>query len=229
MARGLQMLTGVVAAIAVFSIGTFLYLTREITIPSAELVVSVQPVVTPADTDEVTYSIQETGTTVAYVFYENANGPGKIVTGTNDQVSGEIVLNLVDLSQSRIGTVEINTGLLITDNDRDDSTATHFVAQSDDNSDTVIRFEAATISGISGTANVGDTIQFRATGNLTIAGVTKSAIFDVMVNLQSAGELTGHAETVISRADFDLIMPDASAADIGDAVTLKLDFYASAS
>lgn len=76
---------------------------------------------------------------------------------------------------------------------------------------------------------MGDTIQFEVTGNLTIGGVTRSVTFAVAATLQSETQLTGHAETVISCADFNLSIPEVpAAAHVGDAVTLKLDFTASA-
>ena len=79
------------------------------------------------------------------------------------------------------------------------------------------------VQTITTSGSVGDTYTFQLTGDLTIAGVTYPATFTVTATLQEAGQLTGHAEILISRTAFNLEIPDGD-----DAVTVKLDFVTKA-
>lgn len=229
MSRGLQMLIGFVAVVAILSVSAFLYLTREIAAPSTDIAASVQPVATAANTDEVIFSITQEGTTAEYNIYELLNGSDKTVVGTTDQVAGEIALDLTDLSRSQIGQLRINARTFATDNDRRDNAVARFILQSENDANEFILFQPIMISGLSGSAGMGDSVQFQVTGDLTIAGVRQSVTFDVTASLGSAEQLTGHAEAVISRGDFNLNIPSVPfVANVGDEVTLKLDFVASA-
>jgi polyisoprenoid-binding protein YceI len=76
---------------------------------------------------------------------------------------------------------------------------------------------------------VGDTLTFTVTGDLTIAGTTQPVTFDVTAALETADTLAGSAETTVLRSDFNLSIPNVPfVANVGDEVTLKLNFTANA-
>lgn len=227
MNRTLSTVMILVAAVAVISVSAFLYLTREIAAPSININESVQSITVDSEGEKIVFQLEQDGTTAEYNIYELLNGEDKTVVGTTNQVAGEIALNLSDLSQSQIGEIRINARTFATDSDRRDNAVARFILQSEDDVNEFIIFQPTEISGLEGSASVGDSITFQVTGNLTVAGVTQSIIFDVTATLESETTLSGHAQTIISREAFNLSIPEVpSVANVGDEVTLKLDFTA---
>jgi len=65
---------------------------------------------------------------------------------------------------------------------------------------------------------------FKLTGNMTIRGVTKPAIWDVTVK-KSGNRLTGTASTVIKLTDYGMTSPRVPVVlSIEENITLELDF-----
>jgi polyisoprenoid-binding protein YceI len=226
-------LTGILAAVVIagiIGVGVFLYLTRDIAAPTTDIESSIRPVEV-AENDGATrvFQIDQSGTTAEYNIYELLNGEDKTVVGTTNQVAGEIALNPSDLSQSQVGELRINARTFATDSNRRDNAVARFVLRSEDAANEFIVFQPTQITGLSGSASVGDSVQFQVAGDLTVAGVTQNVIFDVTATLESEQQLSGQAETVISREDFNLTVPQVpSVANVADDVTLKLVFTATA-
>ncbi len=229
MGRGVRIAIAMVAVIAILSIGAFLYLTRSIAAPSIAIQDSVTQLDTAAtSTSETVYRISQDASAAEYNIFEVLNGSDKTVVGTTDQVAGDILINLTDPSQSQIGDISIDARTFATDDTRRDNSVARFILQSEDDANEFITFTTTSISGLSTESmNVGDTIEFTVTGDLTIAGTTKSATFTVTATLESADKLVGHAETTVLRSDYNLTIPSVPfVANVGDEVTLKLDFVA---
>jgi polyisoprenoid-binding protein YceI len=226
--RSIRIVIAIVAALAVLGIGAFFYLTRDLAAPSATVAAAVE--VSPAASSTTTvYTLSQEASQAEYNIYELLNGQDKTVVGTTDQVAGEIALNLADLSQSQIGELRINARTFATDNDRRDNAVARFVLQSETDANEFIVFQPTAITGLSGSASVGDSVTFQVMGDLTVAGVTQSVTFDVTATVQSDTQIAGTAQTVISRAAFNLSIPEVpSVANVGDDVTLKLAFVADA-
>ncbi|MEO8611480.1 MAG: YceI family protein [Chloroflexota bacterium] len=179
--------------------------------------------------NQTVFRISQTDSQVEYNLYEQLNSNDKTVVGRTTEVAGDILLNLNDLSQSQIGDISINARTFATDDDRRDNSVARFILQSEADANEFITFKATSISGLSGSANVGDALTFQVTGDLTIAGVTQSVTFDVSATLTSENQLTGHAETIVQRSAFNLSIPSVLfVANVGNDVTLKLDFVANA-
>lgn len=229
MPRNLRLAIGVVALVAVVSVGAFLYLTRGVALPSADVQASVEQLNTSADSSATLFRIAQDESQAEYNIFEVLNGSDKTVVGTTSEVAGDIVIDLNDLSQTEVGEIAINARTFATDEDRRDNSVARFILQSENDANEFITFQPTAISGLPDSASVGDTLEFQVTGDLTIAGTTQSVTFDVTATLATADQLTGHAETVIERADFNLTIPSVSfVADVGEEVTLKLDFVANA-
>lgn len=230
MNRTISTIIGVVVVIAVIGVGTFLYLTRDIAAPTTDVDSSVQSVEVAESegTTATVFQIDQEGTIAEYNIYELLNGEDKTVVGTTSEVGGQIALNTGDLAASEIGEIRINARTFTTDSDRRDNAVARFILQSEDEANEFIVFQPTEISGLEGSAAVGDTVEFDVTGDLTVAGVTESVTFTVTATLESEDSLTGHAETVISREAFNISIPEVpSVANVADDVTLKLDFTAS--
>jgi polyisoprenoid-binding protein YceI len=230
MFNGLRIAAVIVALIAVISIGSFFYLTRDIAAPSQAVQTSVEQLETSDESgSEVVYRISQDDSQAEYIINEVLNGADKTVVGTTNEVAGDILLNLSDLSQSEIGEISINARTFATDDDRRDNSVARFILQSESDDNEFITFQPTNISALPDNAAVGDTLDFQATGDLTIAGMTQSVTFDVTATLETEDQVVGTAETTVNYADFNLSIPDVPfVASVEDQVVLTLDFVANA-
>jgi polyisoprenoid-binding protein YceI len=231
MLRNIRVIIAVVAVVAVVGVGAFLYMTRGIAAPSQDIQSSVTAleVSETASTDSTLFRISQDESQVEYNIYELLNGADKTVVGTTSEVAGDILVNLTDLSQSELGEISINARTFATDEDRRDNSVARFILQSESDANEFITFVPTSIDGLTGSASVGDTLTFTVTGDLTIAGTTQAVTFDVTAALEAADTLVGSAETTVLRSDFNLTIPSVPfVANVGDEVTLKLNFTANA-
>lgn len=230
MSRGIQMVIGVVVIVAVVSIGAFFYLTRDIAAPSTSVQDSVEQLeVTDVTSGEVVFRISQDDSQVEYNIYELLNGTDKTVVGTTSEVAGDIALNLSDLSQIEVGAISINARTFATDDDRRDNAVARFILQSESDANEFITFQPTSVNGLPENIEMGETLEFQITGDLTIAGVTQTTTFDLMATLETEDRLIGQAEAVVQRSDFNLSIPSVPfVANVGEDVTLKLEFVANA-
>ncbi|MBZ0296883.1 MAG: YceI family protein [Anaerolineae bacterium] len=226
--RKIQILIGTVALIGIGGISSFLYFTREIAAPSQDIQANVQRLEVSSEADDTTlFRIVPDETQAEYNIAEVLNGSDKLVVGTTNEVAGDILLNLQDLSQSQIGEISINARTFATDDERRDNSVARFVLQSESDDYELIVFQPISISGLPDSASTGDTLEFQVSGDLTVTGVTQPITFDVTTTLETEDQLIGHAETTITRSDFSLSIPDVPfVASVEDELTLKLDFVA---
>ncbi|MBX3065203.1 MAG: YceI family protein [Anaerolineae bacterium] len=231
MSRSIRNAGILAAVIAIISIGAFFYLTREIAAPSENVQASVEQLETSSDSaTQTVYRISQDASKAEYNIFEVLNGADKTVVGTTSQVAGDILVNLSDPSKSEIGDIAINARTFATDDGRRDNSVARFILQSESSANEFITFKTTSVSGLTTTAvNVGDSLTFQITGDLTIAGTTKPATFTVSATLESADKLVGQAQATILRSDFNLSVPNVPfVANVGDEVTLKLNFVANA-
>ncbi len=81
------------------------------------------------------------------------------------------------------------------------------------------------IIGLSGSAEAGQSFDFRIAGDLTIRDITQPVEFDVSVQVESPDRLVGQARAVVNRADYNLVIPSVpGVANVGEEVTLEIDF-----
>jgi polyisoprenoid-binding protein YceI len=176
----------------------------------------------PAD-GLVTYQIAQEESQVSFNIFEELRGAPKDVIGTSNQVAGEVAVNLNDLSTAQIGQILINARTLVTDDDRRNQAIRNRILRTDQYE--FITFTPTQITGLSGSAQPGQTFTFKITGDLTIQDVTQPATFDVTIQVESANRLTGTATTVVSRSDYNLIVPDLPfIANVSDEVKLEINF-----
>ena len=229
MGRGIRIAVVMVAAVAILSIGAFLYLTRGIAAPS----VAIQDSVTQLDAagtsgSETMYRISQDDSAAEYNIFEVLNGSDKTVVGTTNQVAGDILINLSDPASRRLATSALMPapsqptipGAII----RWRASSCNRKTMRMNSSPSRRPASAACRARASAWATASN---FTVTGDLTIAGTTKIATFTVTATLESADKLVGHAETTVLRSDYNLTIPSVPfVANVGDEVTLKLDFVA---
>lgn len=230
MRRSLQIVIVVVTAVAILSISAFMYLTREVAVPSTDVQSTVQELETSDESGtETVFRISSEGSTVTYTIEEVLNGVDTTVVGATSEVAGDILVNLSDPTQSEIGDISINARTFATDQGRRDNSVARFVLQSEDDANEFITFVPTSISGLPESIAVGDTLELEVVGNLTIVGVTNEVTFTTTVTLESAEQLVGQAETTVVYADFGLTIPEVPfVASVEDTVILSLNFVANA-
>ena len=201
MLRAMRIAAGVVAVIAVVSVGAFLYFTRGIALPSEDVQASAEQLEVSDTTSQTLFRISQDDSQVEYNIYELLNGEDKTVVGATNEVAGDIVIDLNDLSQTSIGELSINARTFATDDERRDNAVARFILLSEEAANEFITFD----------------------------GTIQEVTFDVTATLETAEQLVGHAEAIVQRSDFNLSIPEVpSVANVGDDVTLMIDFVANA-
>lgn len=156
---------------------------------------------------------------------EELRGVPTNVVGTTDQVAGQIEINPNDLSATKLGTIQINARTLATDSSQRNRAINNFILNT--SSFEFITFKPTGVSGLSGSAALGQTYNFEITGDLTIKDVTKSVVFKATATPETEQKLSGTASTVINRDDYGLTIPNVPfVANVSQDVTLELDFVA---
>lgn len=226
--RKLYLLIAAIAFIAILAVGTFFYITRDIAAPSQTVDSSVQQLESSSDaTGEVVYRISQDESQVEYNIFEVLNGSDKTVVGVTNQIAGDILINLTTPAETQLGEISINARTFATDSDRRDNSVARFVLQSEDAANEFITFQPTALSGLPASISIGDTLELQVTGDLTVAGVTHTVTFAVTAVLESEQQLTGHAEATVALSDFNITIPQVpQVANVGETVTLKLDFTA---
>jgi polyisoprenoid-binding protein YceI len=150
------------------------------------------------------------------------------VVGTTSRVAGDLIVDFASPAQSQVGVIAINARTLKTDQEFRDQAIRGQILQSSRDEFEFITFEPTGYTGLpDGPAQVGDTLSFQVTGNLTIRDVTREATFDTSVTVETAERLSGTTSTVIRYSDFDItIRTPPTVSGVGETVTLELDFVA---
>ena len=194
-----------------------------------------EPVVeeTPVATDlpesgPIVFQISQDDSEASFKIYEDLRGQPKDVIGTTDQVAGEIALDKSDLSAAQIGVIQVNARTLVTDDDRRNQAIRNRILNTD--SYEFITFTPTEISGLEGTAAVGQEFTFQITGDLTIRDATQPVVFDVTAQLVSEDQLIAHAETKIQLGDFNIVVPSVPfVANVGEEIALEINLVANLS
>lgn len=160
-----------------------------------------------------------------FMIDEILRGEPKTVIGSTRQVSGELGIDLTDLSSTSVGPIEIQAASIVTDNNFRNRAIHERILLSRVYEQ--ITFRPQQIVGLPPVLTPGETADFTLEGQLTITDVTQPAAFEVSVHLSSPSTLRGQARATIKRDDFKLVVPSAPAvAAVSDEVVLELDFVA---
>jgi hypothetical protein len=89
------------------------------------------------------------------------------------------------------------------------------------------RITVVGVTNLPARANIGETISFAIAGELTIRNISQPVLFTVIATAVSDSQINGTASTVISRGDFNLVIPNVpSIANVEEEVGLYIDFVA---
>ena len=178
-----------------------------------------------ASEGQVVFQILPDETEARFVIGEILGGQPNTVIGVNNQVRGEIVLDLSDPAASEIGALEIAADGFVTDSSFRNRAINQFILES--GAHPVITFVPTSVNGLPDAAVVGETVQVEISGDLTIRNITQPVTFSAEVALTAEDRLEGSATATIQRADFELTIPQVPrVAGVDEAVVLELDFVA---
>lgn len=182
---------------------------------------------TTASGSAVIFQIVPEQSQASFSIYEDLAGQPNTVVGTTSDVSGQLAINTGDLSQTQVGVIQINARTFVTDSDRRNNAIRNFILNT--NQYELITFTPTSLTGLSGSAQVGQPVTFQVVGDLTIRNITQSVTFDVTVTGDSEAQITGKASTIIKRSDYQLSIPNVpNVANVGEELTLEFNFVATA-
>ncbi len=162
---------------------------------------------------------------VRFVIDEVLRGQPTTVTGVNNQVNGNMLVDPSNPAATEIGMLTIGAGAFVTDSGQRNGAIQRFILQSGQHP--TITFAPTQLSGLPASATVGDSFDFQVSGDLTIRDITNPVTFDVTANIVSDGELQLSGSTQILRGDFSLSIPQVPfVASVTDEVALEFDLVA---
>lgn len=187
---------------------------------------SAAPTLAPSKNGTV-FTIDSSSSQATFTIDEILFGRPNTVVGKTSSVSGQILVDRQDPSQSQIGQIRVDVSTLLTDNDFRNQALQNRILETTDPSNQFATFVAKSMTGLPTTIVQGQPVSFHITGDLTVHGVTRSETFDAQVTLINATTLTGQAQTTVRYADFNVTLPSVpSVTGVGDTVKLALTFTA---
>jgi polyisoprenoid-binding protein YceI len=173
------------------------------------------------------FTIDSSNSEASFTIDEVLFGQQNTVVGATSQVAGQIQVDKSDPSKSQVGQIKVDLTGLKTDSNLRNNTIQGRILETGDSSNQFAVFTPKSISGLPSTVTTGQAFSFTITGDLTIHGVTRSAIFDTTATLESDTKLSGQAQTTVKYKDFDINIPDVpSVSSVSDTVKLALKFTA---
>jgi polyisoprenoid-binding protein YceI len=179
---------------------------------------------------QTSYIIDPTQSTAGFQIEEELQGRPNQVTGLTDQVAGQVKVDPSDLSTTQFSDIVVNARTFVTDSERRDRAIRGpVILDSASDEHELITLEVTSVDGLAGSANVGDTVDFSLTGDLTIKGTTSPVTFAVSVIFVDEGTIQGTATAEVTRSQFGIGIPSVpGVANVADDVLLRLEFVATA-
>lgn len=209
-------------------VGVGMYLLRPVAAPSAPAVEATAPV-TVAPMSGVRVFAVAAGSMATYEIDEELRGKPVHVVGTTDQLAGEIAVTVGTSPAITVGDLAINARTFKTDSANRDNAVARFILKSEEEANEFITFKQIAVRNLPAMITFGAPFEFEAVGELTIAGVTKPAVFMVKNVIITDVGLTGVATATVKRSDFGLQIPSIpSVANVTDEVLLTAKVAAAA-
>ena len=173
----------------------------------------------------IIFEITQAESSVSFTLEETLRGLPTTVVGFSQEVSGQIALNFADLPASQVGSILINARTLQTDNEFRNNAIHNFILTTEDNE--FIMFTPTQIRGVPANIAADTPTSFQIEGDLTIRGITQTAVFSTTVTTINTERLVGKATANILRSDYNLQIPDApGVANVNENVALNFEFHA---
>lgn len=164
-------------------------------------------------------------TEARFLIDEVLRGEATTVVGTTDQVAAQFVVTGQDLAGVKIGPVLVNARTLATPNEFRNRAIRNKILHTDDHE--FVRFTPTATAGLPDVGVVGETFTFDVTGDLAVAGTTRSVTFRGEGRFVTPSRVEAKLTTTIAHADFGLTIPSPPiVASVADDVRLELTLLA---
>lgn len=171
------------------------------------------------------FALDATASEARFLIGENLLGRETTAVGATQAVSGGLVLDLEDPSTLAFEPFVVDVITLRTDERQRDGQIQNRILQTNRAGNGTVIFQPTTVTGLEFPLTPGATQSVQLSGDLTIKGVTRPAVFELELTVVSDTELTGTAATVVKLTDFELTVPRVPlVARVDDEVRLELDF-----
>ena len=204
--------------------------------PSTELtappIAGAETTLAEATGGAISYVIEPGGLSFAsFEIDEELQGSPNRVVGETDEVTGQVLVDLDDLGGTQFSQIVINARTFETDSGRRDRAIRGpVILNSASDEFELITFDVTSIAGLSGSASVGDSIDFQLVGGLRIKDTTDAVTFTVTVTVVDEATIEGVAMTEVLRSDFGIGIPSVpGVANVSDEVVISLSFVATTS
>ncbi len=186
------------------------------------------PSSTEASSGAATFVIDQTRSSARFEIDEELRGNPNHVVGTTDQVAGQVRVDSDDLSTAEFSEIVVNARTLATDSERRDRAIRGpVILNSAADEFELITLQVTSVDGLTGSAAVGEVIDFTLVGDLTVKGSTQSVSFDVSVTMTGDDTIEGSAVADVTRDQFGIGIPSVpGVANVTDEVLIGLDFVA---
>lgn len=182
-----------------------------------------------ADTLATTYIFAPAQTTASFTVDEVLLGKPNTVVGKTQDVQGSFTLDPSKPQQAVYQPFIVNAESLVTDDNRRNGAIQRFILETGQAANQKITFKVASVDGLPDSVETGTAYDVTITGDLTIHGITKQAVFTGQVTEVDANHIQGSFSATVQRSDYNLVIPQVPmVADVGEQVILKLDFVAEA-
>jgi len=173
----------------------------------------------------VEFVLDPSASEARFLIGENLLGRETTAVGATQAVSGGLVLDLEDPSALAFEPFVVDVTQLRTDERQRDGQIQNRILQTNRTGNGAVTFQPTAVTGLEFPLAPGASQSVQLTGDLTIKGVTRQAVFELELTVVSATELTGSAATVVKLTDYELSVPRVPlVARVDDEVRLELDF-----
>jgi polyisoprenoid-binding protein YceI len=184
---------------------------------------------TGTGTTQKVYRIDPAQSKVTFTLTEDLMGKPNTVVATTNQVAGDVLIDLNNPANTKVGEIRVDVRSLATDSGMRDRMIRGQILQSSQDKYEFVSFMPTAVTGLPDKLVAGQTVSFKIAGNLTVRDITKPVTFDATATLStdSPERVTGSATTTVKRADYNLQIPNvASVANVSDDVKLAIEFVA---
>lgn len=157
--------------------------------------------------------------------------PEGTAVGVTNEIAGDIIVDYNMPANSQLGTIRVNLRTLRTDDPDRDRSIRCCVLLTAQRAYEFADFVPTALKNLPAQAEIGQTLNFQVTGDLTLRGTTQPVTFSVVLTLASAEELRGSATTTVNRSDFGILNDSENGFDyhgVEEKVTLAFEFVARA-
>ena len=157
--------------------------------------------------------------------------PEGTAVGRTNEIAGDIIVDYATPANSQLGTIRINVRTLRTDDPDRDRSIRCCVLLTAQRAYEFADFVPTALHDLPAQIELGQILNFRVTGDLTLRGTTQPVTFSVVLTLVNADELRGSATTRVNRSDFGILNDSENGFDyhgVEESVALEFDFVARA-